>query len=50
MNAPVRYPHVFSELAIGASLKNRIIMGSMHTGLEDVPDAAERLPPISSIA
>ncbi|RQW45883.1 NADPH-dependent 2,4-dienoyl-CoA reductase [Novosphingobium sp. LASN5T] len=44
MNAPVRYPHVFSELAIGPHrLKNRIIMGSMHTGLEDVPDAAERL-------
>ena len=24
-------------------LKNRIIMGSMHSGLEDVPNAAERL-------
>ncbi len=25
------------------TVKNRILMGSMHTGLEDVPDAAERL-------
>lgn len=39
-----RYPHIFSPLQIGRHrLKNRILMGSMHTGLEDVPDAAERL-------
>ncbi|WP_296677411.1 FAD-dependent oxidoreductase [Novosphingobium sp.] len=39
-----RYPHVFSPLKIGNTLvKNRILMGSMHTGLEDQPDAAERL-------
>lgn len=39
-----RYPHVFSPLQIGSHrLKNRILMGSMHTGLEDVPDAGERL-------
>ncbi|PKQ00996.1 MAG: NADPH-dependent 2,4-dienoyl-CoA reductase, partial [Alphaproteobacteria bacterium HGW-Alphaproteobacteria-13] len=39
-----RYPHVFSPLRIGAHrLKNRILMGSMHTGLEDVPDAGDRL-------
>lgn len=39
-----RYPHVFSPLQIGAHrLKNRILMGSMHTGLEDVPDAGDRL-------
>ncbi|WBH16314.1 NADPH-dependent 2,4-dienoyl-CoA reductase [Sphingomonas radiodurans] len=38
------YPHVFAPLRIGnVALKNRIIMGSMHTGLEDLPDAAERL-------
>jgi 2,4-dienoyl-CoA reductase (NADPH2) len=39
-----RYPHVFSPLRLGKQMvKNRIIMGSMHSGLEDVPDAAERL-------
>ena len=39
-----KYPHVFSPLQIGPHrLKNRILMGSMHTGLEDVPNAAERL-------
>lgn len=39
-----RYPHIFAPLQIGSHrLKNRIIMGSMHSGLEDVPDAAERL-------
>ncbi len=39
-----RYPHVFSPLQIGRhTIKNRILMGSMHTGLEDQPDAAERL-------
>lgn len=39
-----RYPHVFSPLKIGRQqVKNRIIMGSMHSGLEDVPNAAERL-------
>ena len=39
-----RYPHIFSPLQIGSHrLKNRILMGSMHTGLEDVPDAGDRL-------
>jgi 2,4-dienoyl-CoA reductase (NADPH2) len=39
-----RYPHVFSPLQIGPHrLKNRILMGSMHTGLEDVENAGERL-------
>lgn len=39
-----RYPHVFAPLQIGPHrLKNRILMGSMHTGLEDVPDAGDRL-------
>ena len=39
-----KYPHVFAPLQIGKhELKNRIIMGSMHSGLEDVPNAAERL-------
>jgi len=31
-----RYPHLFSELDLGFTrLKNRILMGSMHTGLEE---------------
>lgn len=39
-----RYPHIFSPLTIGTqTIKNRILMGSMHTGLEDVPDAGDRL-------
>jgi 2,4-dienoyl-CoA reductase (NADPH2) len=39
-----KYPHVFSPLQIGPHrLKNRILMGSMHTGLEDQPDAGGRL-------
>jgi 2,4-dienoyl-CoA reductase (NADPH2) len=39
-----KYPHIFAPLQLGRHmLKNRIIMGSMHSGLEDVPNAAERL-------
>ncbi len=33
------YPHVFKKLDLGfIELKNRIIMGSMHTGLEEIGD------------
>ena len=34
---PVKaYPHLLSPLDVGRTqLKNRVIMGSMHTGLED---------------
>ena len=39
MNAalpPTTYPHLLSPLDLGfTTLKNRVIMGSMHTGLED---------------
>ncbi|WP_199556099.1 NADPH-dependent 2,4-dienoyl-CoA reductase [Sandaracinobacteroides hominis] len=39
-----RYPHIFSPLKIGRqTVQNRILMGSMHTGLEDVEDAGDRL-------
>ena len=39
-----KYPHMFSPLRIGRQqVKNRIIMGSMHSGLEEAPDAAARL-------
>lgn len=34
------YPHLFAPLDLGFTvLKNRILMGSMHTGLEEDPDA-----------
>ncbi len=39
-----RYPALLSPLSLGfTSLKNRIIMGSMHVGLEDSPDGFGRL-------
>src|SRR5512137_477937 len=44
MNASARYPHVFSPLDLGFTrLKNRILMGSMHTGLEEAPNGFERM-------
>lgn len=37
-------PSLFDPLDLGfTQLKNRILMGSMHTGLEERPDGAERL-------
>jgi len=38
------YPSLFAPLNLGfTTLKNRVLMGSMHTGLEEHPDGAERL-------
>ncbi|MGF6565907.1 FAD-dependent oxidoreductase [Kosakonia cowanii] len=38
------YPSLFAPLDLGfTQLKNRVLMGSMHTGLEERPDGAERL-------
>ena len=38
------YPSLFAPLDLGfTSLKNRVLMGSMHTGLEEHPDGAQRL-------
>ncbi len=38
------YPSLFAPLNLGfTTLKNRVLMGSMHTGLEERPDGAERL-------
>jgi 2,4-dienoyl-CoA reductase (NADPH2) len=39
------YPHLFSPLDLGfTQLKNRILMGSMHTGLEEMgPEGFERM-------
>jgi 2,4-dienoyl-CoA reductase (NADPH2) len=40
----VHYPHLFRELDLGfAKLKNRLLMGSMHTGFESRSDGIERL-------
>ena len=34
--APAPYPHLFAPLDLGfTTLRNRVLMGSMHTGLED---------------
>src|SRR5262249_38684042 len=38
------YPHLLAPLDLGfATLKNRVLMGSMHTGLEEAPNGFERL-------
>jgi 2,4-dienoyl-CoA reductase (NADPH2) len=39
MPEPAAYPHLLSPLNLGfTTLKNRVLMGSMHTGLEDGRD------------
>ncbi|MGB4248946.1 MAG: NADPH-dependent 2,4-dienoyl-CoA reductase [Pseudohongiellaceae bacterium] len=38
------YPHLLRPLDLGfTQLRNRVLMGSMHTGLEDIPDSHERM-------
>ena len=38
------YPHMLAPLDLGfTTLKNRVLMGSMHTGLEEAPDAFARM-------
>ena len=38
------YPHLLAPIDLGfTTLRNRVLMGSMHTGLEDVGNAHERL-------
>jgi len=38
------YPHLLEPLDLGfTTLKNRVVMGSMHTMLEDIPGGHERL-------
>ena len=41
----MRYKHLFEPLDVGGGVRlpNRILMGSMHTGLETRPDGIERL-------
>jgi len=42
MNPP--YPHLLAPLDLGfVKLRNRVLMGSMHTGLEDDPKKFTRL-------
>lgn len=39
-----KYPHIFTPLDLGfTKLKNRILMGSMHTGLEEAENGLQRL-------
>jgi len=44
MTAASAYPHLLAPLDLGfTTLKNRALMGSMHTGLEEAPGGFERL-------
>lgn len=39
-----KYPHLLKPLDLGfTTLKNRVLMGSMHTGLEDIPNGHVRM-------
>ena len=41
---PNNYPHLLAPLDLGfTTLKNRVLMGSMHTGLEEAPNGFVRL-------
>lgn len=40
----MKYSHLLSPLDLGfTTLKNRVLMGSMHTGLEDIPGGMPRM-------
>ncbi|WP_416139693.1 FAD-dependent oxidoreductase [Halomonas sp. HK25] len=42
--AVTAYPHLFRSLSVGhLTLPNRVLMGSMHTNLEEMPGGFERL-------
>ena len=44
MSEHPKYPALFSPLTVGnTQIKNRILMGSMHTGLEDLDDGGVRM-------
>ena len=44
MTTPTKYPRLFTPLDLGFTrLKNRVLMGSMHTGLEETEHGFERL-------
>ena len=43
-SAHPHYPNLFTPLDLGfTTLKNRVLMGSMHLGLEELPDGFERM-------
>lgn len=38
------FPHLLEPLDLGfTQIRNRLLMGSMHTGLEDIPGSHERM-------
>ena len=44
MNGQSLYPHMLAPLDLGfTTLRNRVLMGSMHTGLEERPQGFERM-------
>jgi 2,4-dienoyl-CoA reductase (NADPH2) len=44
MTAPSPYPHLLQPLDLGfTTLRNRVLMGSMHIGLEEVPNGFVRM-------
>lgn len=44
MSGKQKYPHLFAPLDLGfTTLKNRVLMGSMHTGLEEIENGFERM-------
>jgi 2,4-dienoyl-CoA reductase (NADPH2) len=44
MSGRERYPHLLEPLELGfTTLRNRVLMGSMHTGLEESPGGFERM-------
>jgi 2,4-dienoyl-CoA reductase-like NADH-dependent reductase (Old Yellow Enzyme family) len=46
MPTHTRYPHLFTPLDLGFTrLKNRVLMGSMHTGLEEAERLRAAWPP-----
>ena len=39
-----QYPHLLAPLDLGfTTLRNRVLMGSMHTGLEEAPNGYHRM-------
>ncbi len=43
-SSATNYPHLFQPLDLGfTQLKNRVLMGSMHLGLEELPGGFERM-------
>jgi 2,4-dienoyl-CoA reductase (NADPH2) len=44
MSNAAPFPHLLQPLDLGfTQLRNRVLMGSMHTGLEDIANSHERL-------